>query len=115
MNFEVKERSYMIFRNEKEGKVWYNLGLSKKNQDGSYTRGSIMVRFKTGVELEDKVLIKIKKGWLDFYVKEKRTYPYIFVSEFDKVVPDKKEDDDPFKTFGDKLAFTDDENDDFPF
>ena len=33
MNIEC-EKEKMIFRNEKDGKVFYSIGLSKKNQDG---------------------------------------------------------------------------------
>lgn len=79
----VNEYAVMIFKKEYEGRVFYSLGLSKKNQDGSYTNGYITCRFKKDVELENQTKIYIKKAWLDFYLKDKVTVPYIFISEFE--------------------------------
>ena len=81
----ISNREEMIFKNENNGNVYYSIGLSKKNQDGSYENGYMNVRFKKDVELDNQTKIKINKAWIDFYVKEKRTYPYIFISEFEKV------------------------------
>lgn len=79
----VNEYPVMVFRNDREGKVFYSLGLSKKNQDNSYSNGYIGCRFKKDVELENQTKIYIKKAWLDFYLKGKITVPYIFISEFE--------------------------------
>ena len=75
-------KTIMIFKNVKEDKIFYNMGLSKKNEDGTYTNGSIPVQFKKGIELENMEKITIKTAWLTFYKKEKLTVPYIFISEF---------------------------------
>lgn len=79
----VNEYPVMVFRNDYEGRALYSLGLSKKNQDNSYSNGYISCRFKKDVELENQTKIYIKKAWLDFYLKDKVTVPYIFISEFE--------------------------------
>ena len=120
MNIENKY-PVMIFRNEFEGKALYNVGLSKKDQEGNYINGSIPCKFKKDVEVENKSKIYIKKAWLDFYRKDKQTIPFIFISEFEYVGEaielSKKSDsdiiqgvmnDDPFTSFGNEIEITDD-------
>lgn len=75
----------MIFRSVYDNKYFYKMGLSKKTQDGKYINGYIMCRFKNGVVLEDKSKIYIKNAWLDFYLKDKETKPYIFINEFETI------------------------------
>ena len=57
MNIEC-EKEKMIFRNEKDGKVFYSIGLSKKNQDGKYTSGYIPCRFPKDANIENKTKIR---------------------------------------------------------
>ena len=95
----------MIFKSEYQGNKFYKVGLSKKDVDGNYINGYMPVRFKKGVELEDKTKIYIKNAWLDFYIKDKTTMPYIFISEFEKLEDTienakQKEELDPYETFG---------------
>lgn len=83
MNIEC-EKEKMIFRNEKDGKVYYSIGLSKKNQDGKYTSGYITCRFPKETNIPNKTKIKILNAWLDFWVDEKKiTHPYIFISKYE--------------------------------
>lgn len=80
----TENRPVMIFKNVKEDKILYNMGLSKKKDDGTYENGSIPVQFKKGIELENMEKIVIKSAWLSFYKKEKTTVPYIFINEFER-------------------------------
>ena len=83
MNIDC-EKEKMIFRNEKDGKVYYSIGLSKKNQDGTYTSGYITCRFPKNANIENKTKIKILNAWLDFWVDDKKiTHPYIFISKYE--------------------------------
>lgn len=83
MNIEC-EKEKMIFRNEKDGKVFYSIGLSKKNQDGKYTSGYITCRFPKDANIENKTKIKILNAWLDFWVDDKKiTHPYIFINKYE--------------------------------
>jgi hypothetical protein len=110
---EIKtDKEEMIFRNEYEGKVSYKIGLSKKNKEGQYEKGYMPVRFKQDVELNNQTRILIKEAWLSFNTHDKKTYPYIFINDFniiDKGTPDQK---NPYEEFGEQIAITDE---DLPF
>lgn len=83
---EGKNVPIMIFRNEKEERVFYSTTISHKNQDNEYENAFIPVEFRKGVDLENKQLINIKTAWLDFYTTyDGRNVPTIFISEFEKV------------------------------
>ena len=94
-----------IFRNDTQYGTFYKVGLSKKDVNGNYINGYKDVRFKKEVELADKTKIYIKKAWLDFYVKEKRTIDYIFISEFE-TLDNKIEESkvDPYEQFGSTIT-----------
>ena len=77
------EYAVMVFRRDNEFGTFYKIGLTKKNKDGKYINGYKDIRFKKGVNIPDRTKIYIKKAWLDFYVKDNRTYDYIFCSEFE--------------------------------
>lgn len=75
----------MIFRNEKDGKVWYNTQQSHK-KDGEWENGNIGIRFRKGVDIPNKTKITITEGWLDFYLKNNSKYDtekYIFCNAFE--------------------------------
>ena len=100
-----------IFRNDNEYGTFYKVGLSKKDKEGNYINGYKDVRFKKGVELADKTKIYIKKAWLDFYIKDKRTIDYIFISEFETLeskIEESKEvlesKVDPYEQFGNTIT-----------
>ena len=121
MNIEQKY-PVMIFKTVNDGKTFYNLGLSRKDAEGNYINGYINCRFKKDVELEDKTKIMIKKAFLTFYLKDKITVPYIFISEFDLVdtsIKTMKNEavEDPYKDFGSSITAEelDDSLPDLPF
>jgi len=81
----INKYPVMVFKQEFQGKTLYSIGLSKKEQDGKYVNGYKMVRFKKGVELENRTKININKAFLDFYItKDNKTMDYIFITEFEK-------------------------------
>ena len=89
MNIE-SDRAKTIFRHEKDGKVFYSIGLSKKDIDGNYISGCITCRFPKDADIPDRAKLIVKKGWLDFYVKDKITHPYLFISQYE--IEEKKEE-----------------------
>ena len=91
MNIESEKPKTIFKYKTKDGKEFYSIGLSKKKQDGTYENGFMSCRFKKDVNLENKTRILIKGGWLDFYVKDRITYPFIFVNEFEIVEENKQE------------------------
>ena len=112
----ISDRTEVIYKNVHERKTIYSIWVSKKNLDGSYTNGYINVKFPKTIELkEDKTLIKINNAWLDFYLKDKTTIPYIFINEFEilndmtKDITTKKEiKNDPYEEMGEEVKITDD-------
>ena len=97
----VSNKEEMIFRNEYNGKVSYQIGLSKKDKDGKFISGYVPVNFKKGIDLKNKTKIKIKNAWLDFYKKDKATIPTIFISEFD--ITEEPKEENPFEEFGNSI------------
>lgn len=82
---DIKEtRSTMVFRTEKDGRVSYSLGMSHKNQDGTFTNYFVSCRFKNGVSLENRTKIKNFTGWLDGYQdSQKRSQTFVFINSFE--------------------------------
>lgn len=111
MNIENKY-PVMIFKKEYQGRVFYSVGLSKKDRDGNYINGYMSCRFKNNVSVEDKTKMYIKSAWVDFYLKDKTTVPYIFINEFstvDETIEKTKEEPkkDVFEEFANETELTD--------
>lgn len=103
----VSDRDEVIYKNEYQGKTYYKIKLAKKDEQDNWQNGYINCRFKKDVELNNKSHIKIKDAWVDFYLKDKVTYPYIFINDFE--VTDNKEQKDPFAEMGEEVES------DYPF
>ena len=118
----VSNKKEIIFRNEYEGKPIYKIGISHKNQDGTYTSSTMLCRLPKDTELHHKTWISIKNAWLDFYLKEverngkkyNEAVPYIFISDFDILDDDKEESNsvDPYEEFGKRVEV---KTEDLPF
>lgn len=109
----IQEYPVKVFDREYEGRKYYKIGLSKKNEDGTYKNGYIDCHFRKDVEVDTSKKIYLQDCWLDFYVKDKKTYPHIFVNKFDYVADVVKEEvKDPFVEFGEEVELTDE---DLPF
>ena len=107
MNLEAG-KIVMVFCKEFDDKKLYSIGLSKKNKNGGYDSGFMSVRFKKGVEIRNKTRIKIKGAWLSFNTNEGKTYPYIFINDYEVISeanPEKeeKEENNPYEDFGNSI------------
>ncbi len=62
------KKPIMIFAKNREynGNTFrvYSTGISSKSQDGSYNNAYMPVRFRKGIEIEDRQLINILSAWL---------------------------------------------------
>lgn len=87
MNIE-SDKEKTIYRNEVNGKALYSIGLSHKKQDGSWENGYMTCRFPKDADIPNKTKIKIVNAWLDFYIKDKVTHPYIFINKYEIVNDD---------------------------
>ena len=122
MNIECEKPKMVYKYTTKDGKEFYSLGLSKKKQDGTWENGFISCRFKKDINLENKTKILIKGGWLDFYVKDKITNPFIFINDFE-IQEDKQENKqqevNEFSTMSTKTNYQENEivlnDNDLPF
>ena len=46
-------------------------------------------RFPKDADIQDKTKIIMRNAWIDFYVKDKTTHPYIFINKYE-IVSDAK-------------------------
>ena len=97
MNIET-DKIKNIFRYDKDGKAYYSIGLSKKDKDGNYINGYMNCKFPKEAEVPNKSKIKIHEAWIDFYVKDKVTYPYVFINKYEMVEDIKEEIPQNIKT-----------------
>lgn len=80
----ITGENQVIFRNEKDGKVFYVTSLSKKDAEGKWENGNIVIRFPKGVDIPNKTKINIKNAWLSFWkTQDKKTVVFIFCNEFE--------------------------------
>jgi len=86
----LSTKEEMVFRRDTEQYgTFYTLGMSKRNQDGSYTNGYMDIRFRQGVDIPNRSKIMIKDSFLSFRIdKDKKTIPFIMVLDYDlKSIP----------------------------
>ena len=98
-----EDRVRMIFKQQNGDNVFYSIGLGKKDKDGSYINGYMNCRFPKDAVIENKTKIKILDGWVDFYIKDKITNPYIFINKYEiiedgKIVYEKEDIPQNIKT-----------------
>lgn len=119
----------MIFRKDNEFGTFYQISLSKKDRNGQYINGYMNVRFKKGVNVPNKTKIVIKNAFIDFYLdKNNKTVPYIMILDYELVEEQSnnnqmsqtnenkaKQEEDPFKMFGEANGTGIDPNDELPF
>lgn len=86
---------YRIWRFEKEEKVFYSAGISRKLQDGKIERGYLPIQFKKGVNIENGATIVIKKEFETFYKTGQETRLYHFITDYELVNEEPKPDVDP--------------------
>lgn len=104
MNFK-DDFIVMVFTKEIEGRKLYSIGLSKKNQNGGYDKGYMSVRFKKDVVINNKTRIKVKDAWLSFNTNEGKTFPFIFINDFEILAEAKPEtkETNPYEEMGNSI------------
>lgn len=101
------ERPIMVFKREYNGRIYYSLGISKKEMNGTYTNGYMPCEFKKGVSVNDKTRIYLKNAFLTFYLKDKQTVPYIKILEYETVEETIQNSKDPFEMFNEEISIED--------
>ena len=77
----------MIFK----GEYGYSCTISNKNEEGNYDRMYIQVQLPKGIELENKTIIEIQKGFMTFY-KTKEGLPKLKIVIMDFETENKVEE-----------------------
>ena len=102
----VDKNPKMIFRYDGQYGASYSIGLSKKDKEGKYINGYMPCRFKGEADIPNKTSIYIKDAWLSFNVKDGKTYPFVFINEYETVgetiEQTKEEGKDPFEEFAEE-------------
>ena len=80
-----EDKPKMIFKYAKDDKEYYSIGLSTKDKDGNYQKGYMNCKFRKDVKLDNKTKIRLLDAWVDFYIKDKITHPYIFINKFETI------------------------------
>lgn len=119
----VSNKKEVIFRNDYEGKPIYKIGLSHKNQDGTYTKTTMLCKMPKGTDLHHQTFINIKQAWIDFYIVEKEKngkkynegVPYIFINDYEVVDDEKSEEKDDIDNIYKVDSFKAEQLDDLPF
>jgi len=76
----------MVFKNEYNGKTFYNTSIGSKQQDGTYENMSLNLQLPRDTHLHNKSSINVHKGFLSFYTKHDGTkVPKLIVMEFTQV------------------------------
>lgn len=92
-------KSVMVFRNDKENRTIYNIGLSRKVKSGDieeWQNGYILAQFNKEVSIENKTKIILKNAILDFYLnKNNQTVPFIRVFDYE-IASESKEENGQF-------------------
>ena len=87
-------KSVMVFRNDKNDRVIYNIGLSRKvtkDNEETWQNGYILAQFNKDVDIENKTKIILKNAILDFYInKDNQTVPFIRVFDFETISENKE-------------------------
>lgn len=93
-------KSVMVFRNDKNDRVIYNIGLSRKvtkDNEETWQNGYILAQFNKDVDIENKTKIILKNAILDFYInKDNQTVHFIRV--FDYKLENEATKEENFKT-----------------
>ncbi len=84
LRINITGENQVIFRNEKNGKVFYVTSLSKKDAERKWENGNILIRFPKDVDIPNQTKINIKNAWLSFWkTQDKKTVVFIFCNEFE--------------------------------
>ena len=90
----------MIFKSE----YGYSIAISNKNQEGTYDKMYVQVQLPKGIELENKTMIEITKGFITFYkTKDGLSKLKIIVMEYN--TDEKIDGNDAFELTTDDLPF----------
>ena len=97
------KHTYRIYKSENGGRVYYKVQLQKKNYDKSVTKGYRQIKFAQCEPVNDGDIIKINKGFEDFYVKGYDVISIIVVQDYELVENPQQASENAYGEYQDKL------------
>lgn len=110
LKITTDEKGLMVWRNDEGQFPSYSYTVARKNEQGEWENCYRPLRFKRGVEIQNKTLIAINTAFESFNVgKDGKKYPYLMVTDFNVIqepeaqidvpmdIPDTDEEVAPFK------------------
>jgi len=105
LKITTDDKGIMVFRDDKGQYPSYYYSISRKNDKDEWESCYRPIRFKKGVEVENKTIIAISSAFESFNIgKDGKKFPYLMVTEFSVMglpapeitIPDTDEDAVPF-------------------
>jgi len=105
LKITTDEKGIMVFRDDKGQYPSYYYSVSRKNDKDEYESCYRPIRFKKGVEVQNKTIVAINSAFESFNIgKDGKKYPYLMVTDFSVMgepepeikIPDTDEDAVPF-------------------
>lgn len=90
LNVTSDDKGIKVYRKDRETKsggtfATYSLAISSKDASGNWINGYMDAKFKKGVEVNNKAKIKINNAFFTVDEYNGKTYPKIFVLDFDVI------------------------------
>ena len=90
LTVNTDDKGVKVFANEKEGAngkfTTYSIGVNSKNQSGEWVNGYINCRFKKGVSVANKSVIKINSAFFVATKSNGKSYTHLMITDFDVLV-----------------------------
>ena len=91
---EIAKPKFLLRINKVERGIYtfYYLNDAKKDFSGKTIKGKLLCKFKKGTEIFDGDVIEINKAYLDWYKKGYEYKTIIFITDFNVIKEQKKEE-----------------------
>jgi hypothetical protein len=105
LKITTDEKGIMVFRDDKGQYPSYYYSVSRKNDKDEYESCYRPIRFKKGIDVQNKTIIAINSAFESFNIgKDGKKYPYLMVTDFSTMgepeleitIPETDEDAVPF-------------------
>ena len=105
LKITTDDKGIMVFRDDKGQYPSYYYSVSRKNDKDEYESCYRPIRFKKGIDVQNKTIIAINSAFESFNIsKDGKKYPYLMVTDFsimgepepEITIPETDEDAIPF-------------------
>jgi hypothetical protein len=83
LKITTDDKGIMVFRDDKGQYPSYYYSISRKNDKDEYESCYRPIRFKKGIDVQNKTIIAINSAFESFNIgKDGKKYPYLMVTDF---------------------------------